>query len=70
MSETWTLLWDLRKHAQLILDLDSAQFAMDLGAQQLALIATASSIDLGNNEAALAAQIPIPVDMETLRHQL
>lgn len=70
MLETCTLLRGLREHAQLILDLDGAQFAMDLGAQQLALIAAAASIDLGHNEAALAAQIPIPVDMETFRHQL
>lgn len=43
---------------------------MDLGAQQLALKTTAASIDLGHNEAALAAQIPIPVDVETFRDQL
>lgn len=60
----------LREHAQLILDLDCAQLAVDLGAQQLALEATAASIDLGHNEAALAAQIPIPVDVEALRDQL
>lgn len=63
-------LLDLREHAELIFDFDGAELAVHLGAQQFTLIAAAASIDLGNNEAALTAQIPIPIDLKALRDQL
>jgi len=64
------LILDLREDSQLILHLDGAQFAMHLGAEQFTLEATATPIDLGHDEAALAGQIPVPVHMEAFCYQL
>lgn len=64
------LVAQIRQHAQLVLDLDGAEVALDLGAQSFALAAAATAVDLRNDHRALAAQVPVPVDVEPLADQL
>lgn len=58
------------EHAHLILNVDGAQFALDLRLRLFAVELAAAAIDLHDDHRSLAAQIPVPIDAKLLRHDL